>query len=175
MHEAQAVSEVEQNATVAIFATSEQAEEAVRALESGGFDMTKLSILAKGMTAERHVMGFDNLGDRVKRWTGFGAGWGALFGALLFIPGVGHVAGGGYLLTLLATGALGAGTGALGGALASIGVPKDSVIRYETALEADKFVLVAHGSPDEVEQARGMLEASSGAEDVEVHSSQSAS
>ena len=39
-------------------------------------------------------------------------GW--VFGAFIFIPGIGHVAVGGYLLYLLAT----TGIGAVGGALA---------------------------------------------------------
>lgn len=46
---------------------------------------------------------------------------------------------------------------ALGGALASMGIPEDSVLRYETALKADKFVVIAHGTSAEAEQAREIL------------------
>ncbi len=47
--------------------------------------------------------------------------------------------------------------GALEGA-ASIGIPKDSVTNYETALESDKFLVIAHGSADEVQRAESILE-----------------
>lgn len=91
-----------------------------------------------------------------------------LFGAFFFIPGVGHVAIGGYLLYLIMTGAVGAGAGALTAALSTVGVPDDAVIRYETAIKADKQVLIAHGSRIDVERAREVL-AGTGAESVEVH------
>jgi hypothetical protein len=40
--------------------------------------------------------------------------------------------------------------------LCSIGIPKDSVIQYEAALKADKFLVLAHGAMDEVSQARNI-------------------
>jgi hypothetical protein len=39
----------------------------------------------------------------------------------------------------------------------SIGIPKDSVLKYETSLKANKFLLVVHGTVDEVERASGIL------------------
>lgn len=42
------------------------------------------------------------------------------------------------------------GLGVIGARLYSIGIPKDSVVRYETALKSNKFLLVAHGAGDEV-------------------------
>ena len=41
----------------------------------------------------------------------------------------------------------GGGLTALGAALYSIGIPKDSIVTYETALKADKFLLLVHGAP----------------------------
>jgi hypothetical protein len=52
-------SEEERNAAVAIYADLRDAEDGVRALADAGFDMAHLSIIAKGMSTERHVMGFD--------------------------------------------------------------------------------------------------------------------
>ena len=45
----------------------------------------------------------------------------------------------------------------LGAGLASIGISKDSVIQYESALKADKFLVVAHGTPEEVAKAKGII------------------
>jgi len=50
------------------------------------------------------------------------------------------------------------GLGALGAGLFSIGIPKDSVIKYETALKSDKLLVIAHGTTDEVARAKGMLD-----------------
>ena len=35
----------------------------------------------------------------------------------------------------------------------SIEIPEDSVLRYETALKANKFILIVHGTVKEVEKA----------------------
>jgi hypothetical protein len=158
----------ERNATVAVYGDLEHAEEAVRTLERAGFDMAALSIIATGMTEERHVIGFDTPAVREGRWARWGALWGGLFAAFILLPGVGGVAIGGYLLYILVTAALGAGAGALAAALSTVGVPADAVIRYETALRADKQILIAHGTTSTIEHAR-MLLADTSAESIEAH------
>ena len=42
-------------------------------------------------------------------------------------------------------------------ALYSIGIPKDSVLRYETAIKVNKYLLVAHGTEAEVAKAKDIL------------------
>ena len=49
------------------------------------------------------------------------------------------------------------GVSALGAALAQIGVPRDQVVKYDTALKADKYVLMVHGNEQEVGRARSLL------------------
>jgi hypothetical protein len=48
--------------------------------------------------------------------------------------------------------------GALGAGLFSIGIPKNSIVKYETALKTDQFVLVAHGTAAEVAKAKDIIE-----------------
>jgi hypothetical protein len=60
------------------------------------------------------------------------------------------------------------GLSALGAGLYSIGIPKDSVVKYETALKSDKFLLLAHGTADEVAKARDILQTTHAVE-VSVH------
>lgn len=155
------------NAIIATFDTHGQAEQAVRELQHSGFDMTKLSIVGKGYHTEEHPVGFYTTGDRVKAWGGTGAFWGGiwglLFGAAFFwIPGVGPIAAAGPIVNTLAVAlegaALAGGVGALGAALAGLGVPKQSIVKYETQLKADKFLVIAHGNAAEIEQARSILE-----------------
>lgn len=49
-----------------------------------------------------------------------------------------------------------------------IGMPKNSVVKYETALKSDKFLLIAHGAADEVAKAKSILE-TSGASEIAAH------
>ena len=49
------------------------------------------------------------------------------------------------------------GVSALGAALMQIGVPKDQAIKYESALKADKFVLVVLGNAEDEAKARSVL------------------
>jgi hypothetical protein len=157
---------VNQSTTIAVFGTHTEAETAVRGLQKQGFDMKKLSIVGQDFHTEEQPLGFYNLGDRVKRWGKFGAFWGSigslLFGSLLlFVPVVGHVIVLGPLASALVEiiegAAIGGSAGVLGGALASIGVPKDSVVRYESALKAGRFLVVAQGSASEIEAAHAFL------------------
>jgi hypothetical protein len=77
------------------------------------------------------------------------------------IPIVGHVVVLGYLATVavsaIENAVLVGGISALGAAIYSIGVPKDSVLQYETAIKADKFLVMAHGSSQEVVRAKAVL------------------
>jgi hypothetical protein len=166
-----------QNSVVAIFGQHSAAENAIKELKNGGFDIKKLSIIGRDYHSEDNVVGFYNTGDRMKYWGKFGAFWGGLWGmlvgaAVLFIPGIGPVVAAGSVITWIIAALEGAvvvgGLSALGAGLYSLGIPKDSVVKYETTLKAGKFVLIAHGTPEEVEKARGILE-TSGAEQVNVH------
>jgi hypothetical protein len=79
----------------------------------------------------------------------------------LVIPVVGHV----VLLGYIAAAALSAvegpvvvgGLGVIGAALSSIGVPKDSILRYETAIKADGFLVMARGSNEEMARAKDVM------------------
>ncbi|MBN1958550.1 MAG: DUF1269 domain-containing protein [Desulfuromonadales bacterium] len=156
-----------ENSIVAIYENHSDAEKAVKALQDSGFNMQRLSIVGKDYHADEHVVGYYNTGDRVKYWGKLGAFWGGFWGLLLgsaffVIPGVGPLAVGGPLVSWIVGALEGAvvvgGLSAVGAALYSIGIPKDSILQYERSLKADKFLLVAHGSLDDVEQARRILE-----------------
>ncbi len=165
------------NTAVAVYGTHHQAEEALRAFKNSGFDTKKLSIVGKDHHSEEHVIGYYNTGDRMKFWGKRGAFWGTfwgmLFGSALFlIPGVGHlmVLGPlvGWIVGALGEGVVVGGLTALGAGLYSVGIPKDSIIRYETALKADQLVVIANGSLEDVNEAKRILEGT-GALSVEQH------
>ncbi|MGP8122699.1 MAG: hypothetical protein ACLP8B_19520 [Xanthobacteraceae bacterium] len=82
-------------------------------------------------------------------------------GLFLTIPVVGHVVMLGYLASIAIYGIENAivvgGMSALGAALYGIGVPKDSVIQYETAVKADSFLVMVHGAAAEIARAKTIL------------------
>ena len=160
-----------QLSSVFVYNNHVNAEEAIRTLGKAGFDMKKLSLIGKGYHSEENPVGFYTVGDKIKTWGGIGAFWGGIWGLLLapavfFLPGVGVVAMAGPLVAALVAALEGAvvvgSLSAMGAALSQIGVPKDQIIKYESAVKADKFVLMVHGSTEEVEKARSVLAATKG-------------
>jgi uncharacterized membrane protein len=167
----------ERNAVVGIFDSHLKAETSIKELQRSGFDMKKLSIVGKDYHPEEHVVGYYNIGDRMKVWGKLGAFWGGFWGllfgsALFFIPGIGPLVVFGPLVSWIVGALEGAivvgGLGALAAALYSIGIPKDSVMKYETAVKSDKFLVIAHGTADEVAKAKSILE-TAGAAQVDFH------
>ena len=155
------------DSVVATYDTHEQAEQAINELNQAGVDMKSLSIAGKDTHTDEHVVGYYNVGDRMKYWGKFGAFWGGfwglLFGSALFsIPGLGPILVAGPLVAWIVAGLEGAvvvgGVSALGAGLVSIGIPKDSAIKYEVALKTDKYLLVVHGTRDAVEKAREIID-----------------
>ncbi|MBN1879677.1 permease [bacterium] len=158
--------ESKDNAGVVILSTHTEAENAVKELQRAGFDMKKLSIVGKDYHTEEHVIGYYNAGDRMGFWGKQGAFWGGLWGILLgsaffFIPGIGPIVVAGPLVSAILAGLQGAvmvgGLSAIGAAFYSIGIPKDSILKYETALKSENYIVLLHGSPDELTRAKDIL------------------
>lgn len=154
------------NTAVATLHTHQEAEEAVRELQLSGFDMKKLSIIGKDYHTSEHVIGYYNTGERMKAWGTLGAFWGGIWGilfgsAFFLLPGVGPVLVAGPLVGGIVAGLESAvvvgGLSVLGAALASLGVPKDSVLQYESQLKVGKYLLILHGTPEEIESAKSCL------------------
>ena len=156
-----------ESAVIGVFDTHQQAEQAIKSLESSDFPMHRLSIIGKGYHTEERPIGFYTMGDRIKTWGGaglfWGSLWGLLFGAAFFwIPGIGPIAVAGPFVHMLVTALEGAvvvgGVSALGAALVSMGMPKKDVIKYESHIRADRYLVIAHGAFDEVAKARELMQ-----------------
>ena len=165
------------NAVVGVYDAHTKAEASIKELQRSGFDMKKLSIVGKDYHTEEHVIGYYNAGDRMKVWGKLGAFWGGLWGmlfgsAFFLIPGIGPIMVFGPLVGWIVAALEGAvvvgGLSALGAGLYSIGIPKDSIVKYETALKSDKFLVIAHGTADEVAKAKSILE-TTGAAEIATH------
>ena len=73
-----------------------------------------------------------------------------------------------WIVGALENAAVVGGLSALGAGLFSIGLPKDSIVEYETALKAAKFLILARGPAEEMVKAKSILE-TTGAAQVAAH------
>ena len=103
----------------------------------------------------------------MKFWWQLGDFWGGLSGLLLgsayfLIPGLGSVIVFGPLISWIVRALEGAGMAgglsALGAGLHGIGVPRNRIVEYETALKSDKFLVIAHGSVAETAKAQSIFD-----------------
>src|SRR5271157_5878125 len=156
-----------QNSVVAVYPTHTEADQAVKELQRDGVDMHNLSIVGKGYHTDEQAVGYYNTGDRMMYWGKVGAFWGGfwglLFGSAFFmIPGLGPILAAGpvvaWIVAALEGAAVVGGVSALGAGLYSMGIPKDSIVKYETALKTDQFLLIAHGTAAEVAKAKDIIE-----------------
>jgi uncharacterized membrane protein len=166
------------NSIIAVYQSHSEAESAVKHLKDSSFDLTRLSIVGRDFQTDEHVIGYYNAGDRVKYWgqSGlfWGSVWGMLFGSAFFmVPGVGPLIMAGPIVTWLVgilEGAIVVGSlSALGAALYGLGIPENSILQYETAIKAGKFLLIANGSVTEIQHAKNVL-GNSVIESIEEHS-----
>ncbi|XVJ60063.1 MAG: permease [Tepidisphaera sp.] len=165
------------HSVVSIFARQEQAEAAIKSLQAGGISLNRMSVVGRGFHSEQHVVGYYNAGDRMKAWGGSGAFWGGMWGllfgsAFFWVPGVGPLMVAGPIVAWIVGALEGAvvvgGLSALGAAFYSIGIPNDSILQYETAIRAEKILLVVDGSLEEVKSAERLL-AETSATHTKVH------
>ena len=126
------------NSVVAVFESYDQTKDAIRDLRTSGFDMEKLSSVGMEYEMERRH------------------GW-------LLPLGAGYWAGtrGGTAHQLdhrrLEEAGMAGGLTSLGAGLYSVGIPKKAVVQFETEVKNGKHILVAHGTPEEVELATDIL------------------
>jgi len=157
----------ETDIAVAVYDAHWQAKTAVKTLQCAGFEMTKISIIGRDYQTEEHVLGYFNTGERAKFFGKLGAFWGGLAGILvgatfMFVPVVGQLVILGPIAATIVSGLEGAlfagAASAFVGALTAIGIPRDSVLRYETALKANKFLLVVHGDTQQINRVHEVLD-----------------
>ncbi len=157
---------LDNSTVVAVYGTHANAEAAIKELQISGFDMKKLSIVARDYHTDEHVVGYYNAGDRMKYWGTTGAFWGGIWGwlfgsAFFFVPGIGPllVAGPlvGWIVGALEGAAILGGISALGAGFWSMGIPENSIVQYETDIKSGKFVVIAHGTSDEAITAREII------------------
>ncbi|MFK0572660.1 general stress protein [Endozoicomonas sp.] len=171
------------NTCAAIYQTHHAADDAVKRLQKAGFEITKISVIGNDYHTEEHVVGYYNTDDRMKAWGKIGAFWGGLWGILVgaaffVIPGVGPMVIAGPLVSAIVGGLEGAaivgGMSALGAGMASMGIPKNSIVRYEESLSAGSFLLLYNSTEDDVAAVAKVLLEKTDHDGVETHNKSAA-
>jgi len=139
---------VDRFSAVAVFQTDEQAQAGLDALVEAGIPQERISIIGAGEAAAMADLqpGEDVAAHRMEH----GALFGSIVGGLvaLAIPG-GAVLVGGALAGAVAGGGL--------GGLASVGVPEGRLADYTEDLTDGRYLIVTHGSSEEVTLAGDVL------------------
>jgi hypothetical protein len=157
----------EMNSIVAVYEAPVDAVDGVNDLRKAGFDMMRVSVVAREYQNQEHVVGYCSAGGSSARYWGKLAPFWAEVGGVLHeaaffvLPGLGPVLLAGPLVDAVTCSLEEApenrGFGALDAALRRLGIPSESVVRYESELCADKFLVLAHWTADELMHAKDIL------------------
>jgi hypothetical protein len=171
---------VSDQSVIGMYDSMSKAEEAVDKLDRGEFPIKQVSIVVQHLHRERRVNGYVTVSDAGRTGAMTGAWLGGLLGlltgvAFMWMPGFGPLIVAGHWASVLLTlvggvdGAVaGAAWGGVLGILIGVGVSKEHIIKYENHVKAVKYLLIAHGSGEEVERARNILQGTA-ATDLHLH------
>ncbi|MDH5739690.1 MAG: hypothetical protein OEY77_05130 [Nitrospira sp.] len=139
----------EHHAVLAICNTQVEAEAALRELTHTGFHITQLSVVGQDCRPAKHVGGYSNTADCMEYGSTAISGIGSVLiaGPLL-----------GWVFGALEETVAARGMTAIGTAFKNMGIPKDSVLSYETALRFSKFIMLVHGTAEEVAHAQNIMQ-----------------
>jgi hypothetical protein len=159
---------LQENAMVVIYNDPQRTREAVKELERAGFNLNQLSLVGIVRPGKRVAVACYSDGSYIKCWGDRSTLWNSLCSAIkgwafLSLPGIGPMLVSGplalWIVAALENAAIFSNLSAFGATLYSIGIPKDKVQDYETALREGNYLLVAHGPAREIKRARQVLAA----------------
>lgn len=156
----------DESAVVAVFATHDQAEAAVRQLQQAGVAMADVSLIGSGQRDRGGTVGHYQRGGAVGHVGEHRGLWGFLSGLLadtgtFVIPGSGPVMVAGPAVGWVAEALENAegGDDAMAGSLERAGIPHDDVPSYVTALQDGDYLVIVHGTPEASDRAKAQLDA----------------
>lgn len=166
---------------IGVFSSRRDAVDALNELNSSGFSMNKVSIIARDADKQDDIAGVDvsgslrdssasHVGNKADEGATTGAVTGGALGGLggllvglgaLAIPGVGPVmlagAGATALATALTGGAIGAAAGGLLGALAGLGIPEEQARNYNDRVTRGEYLVMVDGTDDDIRRAQAIF------------------
>ena len=179
----------ENRRAVGIFSSRNNLEYALRELKDDGFDMNKVSVIARNSDTGNQVAGVettDDVGNKADEGAAAGALTGGVFGGItglmvglssLVIPGVGPILLAGEIATALITTVAGAGIGAasggLLGALVGLGIPEERAHIYNSRIERGDYLLIFDGTETSINRAE-LIVKNRGIEEFEIYNAPNA-
>ncbi len=146
---------------VAVYDSHEKAIAAIKALSNKNFPMEHVSLLGKAEVTDNHIH-IKSLEAAKNTPVLLGSGTGIIVGLLsgigvFTIPGFGFLYGAGALIGAIGGFDIGLIAGGIGTLLATIGIKKDSVVKFHEHLKEGKFLVVIKGPESEIEKAEQIL------------------
>lgn len=162
--------------TIGIFHNHDDVLHAVKMLKNNDYDTHRLSIIGQGEVVEDDIKVY-SASTAMKTSTTFGGVLGSLLGVftgmgLLAVPGMGVLFMAGALYGAVGGLSMGLIGGGLVGAFTAIGIGKEGVADYEKHLSMGKYLLLCHGTKEEVEEAEAIMKKETDAAHVKLHLNQ---
>lgn len=155
---------------IGLFDSRSGAESVVRDLFDSGYDMQKVSIVAKDADKIDGVETTEKIGNKADDGATAGALTGGTLGGItgllvglgtLAIPGVGPILLAGATATTIATTLAGAGigiaAGGLVGALVGLGIPEEKAKIYRDRVKDGSFLVMVNGTDSEIIRAEAIM------------------
>jgi hypothetical protein len=144
---------------VAVYASVDQAREAIRRLTENGFPASQISLVTIGFKNDPKVMEELQLSDDSMYDAATAAGLGGILGTLaglsvMVLSGLGVV----FVAGPVGGGIVGGVVGAYIGAMAGWGVHEQQISRYQQLVEKGKVLVIANGEPLQLTHAHQELE-----------------
>ncbi|GAB4245685.1 MAG: hypothetical protein Kow0049_35670 [Stanieria sp.] len=168
---------------VGLFYSRDEAEAAVRDLRDSGFDMDRVSVIAKDTNPIAGTETTRDVGNKADEGAATGALTGGALGGitgllvglgLLAIPGIGPILLAGAEATAIATTLAGAGIGAaaggLVGALIGLGIPEEKAKMYSDRVAGGSFLVMVNAPETEIGHAEAIMRRH-GVEELEIYNS----
>ncbi|AFZ21518.1 general stress protein [Allocoleopsis franciscana] len=159
---------------IGVFENFQNAEKALHELETAGFDMNRVSVIAQDTPAKSDMAGANIQDEQIGNKANEGAATGAIAGGALgsitgLLAGLGELAIPGISLLLLAGeatavastlagGTMGAAAGGLSGILVGLGIPKERAKVYSDRVLRGYYLLRVNGTPNEIARAETILQ-----------------
>ena len=153
-----------------LFYSRDEAEAAVRALRDAGYDMDRVSVIARDADKIGEHETTEEVGNKADDGAAAGALTGGALGGItgllvglgaLAIPGIGPILLAGAEATAIATtlagGAIGAAAGGLIGALIGLGIPEEKAKVYSDRVKGGSFLVIVNGTAAEISRAEAIL------------------
>ena len=150
-----------------LFYSRDEAEAAVHALKNAGYDMDRVSVIARDADKIDGHETTEEIGNKADDGAAAGALTGGALGGItgllvglgaLAIPGIGPILLAGAEATAIATTLAGTGIGAAAGGLIGLGIPEEKAKIYNDRVKGGSFLVIVNGNAAEIARAETIMQ-----------------